>query len=391
MLYSLDTRQELLAFMSTSQSSFDLPPLANKKSAIPTMAYPATWNLGTVLITGGCGFVGRHLVECLLRSDPDCHIVIADKNITRNRLSSSRTHYYQIDISSFSDISGLIETTQPRVVFHTASPEPLKSDETLYKTNTLEATKSLLDLSKNCKSTRAFVMTSSVAVIDDYQTVVLHGSDSMPMLPDSRELYAAYKARAEQLVLASNSPDLNTATIRPCAIFGPNDSGPTTRILGLTGFAPRVQFGDGTNLFDWVYVANVAHAHVLAASKLLDPAADGIGGESFIVTNDEKTAFWDFVRKLGSGIGNHVEAATVWSVPVWVIFHLALLAEVVVWLGSFGTRKSALYRASVLECTWQRTYSIEKAKRRLGYRPIVSLEDGIKLTSKWWLDKKVEK
>ncbi|TLD31887.1 C-3 sterol dehydrogenase/C-4 decarboxylase family protein [Venturia nashicola] len=356
------------------------------------MAYSSMPNLGTVLVTGGCGFVGRHLVECLLSSDTECDIIIADVNISRNRIPSSRTHYYQIDISSFADINGLIETTQPRVVFHTASPEPLKSDEALYQKNTLEATSILLQLSKNCKATRAFVMTSSVAVIDDYQTPVLHGNDSMPMLPRSRELYAAYKARAEQLVLASNSRDLHTTTIRPCAIFGPHDHGPTTRILGLTeSAAARVQFGDGTNLFDWVYVANVAHAHVLAASKLLDPAADGIGGESFIVTNEEEIAFWDFVRQLGSAIGNHVEVATVWSVPVWLIFHIALLSEMVVWIVSLGTRKSTLYRASVLECTWQRTYSIDKAKQRLGYRPVVSLGDGIKLTSRWWLEEKAEK
>lgn len=234
-------------------------------------------------------------------------------------------------------------------------------------------------------------MTSSVAVIDDYQTTVLHGSDSMPMLPKSGELYAAYKARAEQLVLDSDCQDLRTATIRPCAIFGPNDHGPTTRILGLTGSAAaRVQFGDGTNLFDWVYVANVAHAHILAASKLLDPAADGIGGESFIVTNDEETTFWGFVRRLGSAIGNHIGPATVWSVPVWLIFHIALMSEWIVWAVSLGCRKSTLYRASVLECTWQRTYSIDKAKQKLGYRPVVSLEDGIKLTSQWWLKEKAE-
>ena len=64
----------------------------------------------------------------------------------------------------------------------------------------------------------------------------------------------------------------------------------------------NVQMGDGTNLYDFVYVGNVADAHILAAKALLrvhegTPREDErVDGEAFHLTNDEPWLFWDFTR-----------------------------------------------------------------------------------------------
>ena len=67
-----------------------------------------------------------------------------------------------------------------------------------------------------------------------------------------------------------------------------------------TGF----QLGENKNLFDFTYVLNVAHAHLLAAYALLQTYKlatapldyEKVDGEAFFVTNDEPVYFWDFAR-----------------------------------------------------------------------------------------------
>ena len=154
---------------------------------------------------------------------------------------------------------------------------------------------------------------------------------------------------------------------------------------GKTGF----QLGDNENLFDFTYVGNVAHAHLLAASALLGTAKlstvplshERVDGEAFFITNDSPIYFWDFPRMVWRAAGNQLGTEHVWVIGKETGMTLASLIEWVMWC----VRKTpSLTRRQVRYSCMTRYYDISKAKKRLGYTPIVSLEDGVVRAVKWF-------
>lgn len=148
-----------------------------------------------------------------------------------------------------------------------------------------------------------------------------------------------------------------------------------------TGF----QLGDNTNLFDFTYVQNVAHAHLLCAAALLATSKLGttpldherVDGEAFLITNGSPVFFWDMARAVWAAAGS-----TKGTEHVWVIgkeFGLGL-AGFVEGLFRVAGKTPKLTRMKVQYSCMTRYFSIEKAKRRLGYKPLVELDEGIKIT-----------
>lgn len=151
------------------------------------------------------------------------------------------------------------------------------------------------------------------------------------------------------------------------------------------------QLGDNTNLFDFTYVLNVAHAHLLCARALLSTSTsrtstipldhERVDGEAFLITNCSPVLFWDFVRAVWKAAGS-----TKGTEHVWVIgkdFGLGL-AGVVEWVGWALGRKMKLTKSQVRFSSMTRYFDVGKAKRRLGYRPIVELGEGIKIAVAWF-------
>ena len=154
----------------------------------------------------------------------------------------------------------------------------------------------------------------------------------------------------------------------------------------------RVQIGNGLNLFDFVYVDNLVDAHILAAHVLLrehaeattQPASQKVAGEAFFITNDEPYRFWGFARAIGRVGGHPTYEAAVWSIPRRVGLFLGTFSEWFIWATSLGTRKPVMTRNGIKFSCMTRTFSVEKAKRRLGYRPAVSMEIGIQRAGEWF-------
>jgi sterol-4alpha-carboxylate 3-dehydrogenase (decarboxylating) len=154
---------------------------------------------------------------------------------------------------------------------------------------------------------------------------------------------------------------------------------------GQTGF----QLGPNTNLFDFTYVGNVAYAHCLAALALLHTSTlttiplshERVDGEAFMITNDEPIYFWDFARAVWKAAGSDKGTEHVWVIGYDVGMFLGSTLEWGMW--AIG-RKSKLTRREVRYSSMTRYYDCSKAKRRLGYRPLVSLKEGIQRGVDWF-------
>lgn len=234
--------------------------------------------------------------------------------------------------------------------------------------------------------------TSSASVVHDAVSDLIEGDDSLPLvyLPVQKEMYSHSKAVADQLVLDSNSTTggMLTTSIRPSGIFGEHDN--TAKGFADTAAAGKLKFqiGNGKNLFDWTYNENVIDAHILAAQALLKshidppPADMRVAGEGFIISNDEHMPFWEFARGIGEAAGYPTKIEDVRAIPKVVALAMATIAEWVVWITSFGRKKSRMNRVAIRYSCMTRTYRIDKAKKRLGYKPRVSLREAIQRAGK---------
>lgn len=362
-------------------------------------------SLDSVLVVGGCGFLGFHIVRGLLQ-DPDCPTVsVLSRNPTRNRLPD--VSYHAGDIGNPETIQSLLDEVKPHVIIHAASPHGhVVTDASIYQETNIKGTANLLACAVQTPSTVAFVYTSS--------SVVTAGSEhkfadeSLPVLNASSKAneYAKTKAMADTLVLEANDPGnetgkgLRTACIRLTGIYGERDTQMTPRLLDvLRRGENRFQLGDNSNLYDWVHVENAATAHILAAKALLaesssrdeeegeEDKAIKVSGEAFFITDDAPLPFWDLPRKIWAAAGHPMSTdSKVWVIPTKWALRSATALEWIVWAFSLGTKRPQTFSRQAVEyCCLTHTYSIEKAKKRLGYVAHDKLEEGVMQSVTWVL------
>ena len=197
---------------------------------------------------------------------------------------------------------------RPDAVIHTASPHFNLANEILRRVN-VDGTKILLKASQ-AAGVKAFVYTSSASVILDPRAELVNADETFPLVEGKQqpEYYTSTKAWAESAVLAANRTPSNsflTCALRPAGIFGEGDQQNLPKMVsayrkGQTKF----QVGDNNNLFDFTYVENVAHGHLLAVQALLQTHTlatapldyEKVDGEAFFITNGQPVYFWDFAR-----------------------------------------------------------------------------------------------
>ncbi|RFU29203.1 hypothetical protein B7463_g7142, partial [Scytalidium lignicola] len=351
-------------------------------------------SLGSVLVIGGCGFLGHNIVNLLCESYT-CRVSVIDlRTIHNRRPESDGVQYFDADITTLSSLLPIFEKIKPDVVIHTASPTLVGGTKELYRKVNVEGTKCVIEA---CHKTnvKALVYTSSASVVSDNASDLINADERWPVIApkNQTEYYSLTKAEAEALVIAANrSPKLLTAAIRPASIFGPGDVQLLPQILRvLKNNQTRYQLGENTNLFDFTYVENIAHAHCLAARALLQTYSastapldyEKVDGEAFFITNDSPLYFWDFARAVWKAGGSDKGIEQVWELPKDLMLAAGAAAEWVMWL--IGKR-AKLTRREVKYSCMTRYYNISKAKARLGYRPIVPLKEGIEKGVAWFIE-----
>jgi sterol-4alpha-carboxylate 3-dehydrogenase (decarboxylating) len=356
---------------------------------------PSDESLDSVLVFGGCGFLGHHITTQLSAAADTTSITVFD--IAKPKHSIPGVNYITGSITSKQDVATAFQTARPRVIFHSVSPVPFsQTPASLFHAVNVEGAKIVIECAQKCAETKAFVYTSSSSVIHNNRSSLINGREDSPVLfyPDQPEPYSHTKALAETFVLAANGASLRTVSIRPAGLFGEGDTGAvTSMITSAQEGKARLQVGDGKNVFDWTYVENCVHAQMLAARALLRsyasqtvPEEERVDGEAFNITNDEPWLFWDFSRALGAAAGYPVRRDEVIRVPGWLVLGVAWASEWVVWIMSLGRRESVLNRSRVRFLTMERTLNVGKARRRLGYRPLVGMQEGIERSAKWFLE-----
>lgn len=184
------------------------------------------------------------------------------------------------------------------------------------------------------------------------------------------------------MVLKANGENgLLTCCIRPSSLFGPGDRLLVPSLVAAAR-AGKSKFiiGDGNNMYDFTYVENVAHAHICAERALASKGAvsEKASGQAYFITNMEPIKFWEFMSLILEGLGYERPGI---KIPAVLMMPIAHLVEFMYKLfAPYGMKVPQLTPSRIRLLSCNRTFNCSKAKDRLGYTPIVSLQEGIERT-----------
>ena len=153
--------------------------------------------LGSVMVIGGCGFLGHHVVRLLLR-DYTCSVSVIDLHCTRNRRpDSDGVAYYEADITDAAKLESVFQKAKPDVVIHTASPAAQSNDSVshaLFKKVNVDGTAAVVKASQST-GVRALVYTSSASVMSDNRSDLINADERWPVVrgSDQSEYYSETK------------------------------------------------------------------------------------------------------------------------------------------------------------------------------------------------------
>jgi len=163
----------------------------------------------SILVVGGCGFVGYHLVRQFVEEEKFSSIYVLSRSATESKNHISSVKYYSGDITDFNAIELLIQQIKPTVIIHTASSSPITGSPHEYHKVSIIGTKNLLSLAKKSSYTYAFIYTSLSTIAKGYSHIDLDEDCELANSNPKAPSYARAKADAEDIVLRANTPSLD--------------------------------------------------------------------------------------------------------------------------------------------------------------------------------------
>jgi dTDP-glucose 4,6-dehydratase len=314
--------------------------------------------LKTLLITGGYGFIGSHFIRLLRREKQQCRIVnldlltyagnvdnLADLNITANE---SEYRFVRGDIADSSLVRQIFETERLDEIVNFAAEthvdRSLLDSAPFVRTN-IEGVRVLLEVAAQYGIKR-FLQVSTDEVYGSLAPAEPAFAEDNPLLPNSP--YAASKAAADLLIRAyHHSYGLPTLITRCGNNYGPYQFPEKFLPLFITNALddqPLPLYGDGKQIRDWIH----AEDHARAVLHVLE---HGTPGEVYNVSASEEQM-------------NR-------SMAEWI-------------LGALG-KSPQLIRHVEDRPGHDRRYALNASKiRRLGWQPVISLEQGLSSTIDWY-------
>ncbi|MET3924816.1 hypothetical protein [Devosia sp. 2618] len=178
--------------------------------------------------------------------------------------------------------------------------------------------------------------------------------------------YSRTKAEAERLAFSQNGPDFAVIAVRPRMVWGRDDTTALPQLLGAAKSGQLAWIDGGGYKTSSTHIANLCAGIDLALDK-------GRGGEIYFLTDGEPWAF----RKLVSGMlaANGVAIPNK-TVPRWLLRAMAQVGDALADLTG-GRMTLPITMQSYATSAVEVTLDITKARTELGYRPVITIEDGL--------------
>ena len=306
-----------------------------------------------ILVTGGGGFVGSHVIERLLARG---YAVRSIGRSSQPQLEAQGVEVVCGDLAEASAVSAACEGVD--AVFHVAARAGVwGSWDSYYQPNVI-GTRNVVAACQQ-QGVGRLIYTSTPSVVFNGQPI-RGGDESLPYGKNWLCHYAHTKAIAEEEALAANSESLKIVALRPHLIFGPGDPHLLPRVIASVQAGRLKIVGDGRSRVDVSYVGNVADAHLNA----FDALTAGTGaGQAYFISQGESVELWPWVNSILEGLG-HAPLTT--KIPLPVAYAVGALREGL-WKVLGRRDEPPITRFVAVELAKDHYFDISAARRDLGY------------------------
>jgi nucleoside-diphosphate-sugar epimerase len=322
-----------------------------------------------ILVTGGTGFTGTALVQRLIH---DGHEVVVLDYKEGLQCDALRAMGARVAIGTVTDAEAVDRCMEGvEVVHHLAAAfRELNVPEQYYYDVNVNGTRTVLEKAVR-HGVRRFIYCSTCGVHGN----VAHppAGEDAPIAP--ADYYQRTKYEAEPLVLEYHKRGLPCVILRPAAIYGPGDPERFFMIFKRVATGTFPMFGSGRTLYHPLYIDNLVDAFVLAQQP-------GVGdGGAYLIADETYWPIEDIVRKTGEALGVRVKIQHYPVMPVVIAGHIMeTLCKPFKITPPIFPRRVDWYRQN-------RAFDITRAKKDLGYRPAIDLDEGLRRTGAWYKEK----
>ncbi len=317
-----------------------------------------------VLITGATGFLGGYIVEEFYRNG--YNIIATGRDTKRlHKLKRPRITIWQ------GDLSDLPKLRQPvDMVVHAAALSTIWGSWNHFYTNNVAGTQQVINFCHQ-NNVKRLVFISSPSVYSsrgDKYMISENDFDSHNQLNN----YIRSKIEAEELVNQAQDNGLETVILRPRGIIGIGDTSIVPRLLKANDAFGVPLFRGGNNLVDLTCVENVALASRLAAESQI------AAGNTYNITNDEPKELGVILEELFTATKIKPRYR---KLNIMFFYNIAGVIEATYRLLKIAD-EPPLTRYTVCTLGYSQTLDISKAKQDLGYKPTITLSEGIESYAK---------
>lgn len=313
------------------------------------------WRDRPVMVTGATGLVGSWLTEALVQAGAEVVTIVRD-NVPRSRLwsssASSRVAVVQGAVEDQALIERAIGEYEVECVFHLAAQTIVgianRNPVSTFESN-IKGTWSVMEACRRSPSVKRVVFASSDKAYGDHEVLPYDETSAL----QGRRPYDVSKSCADLIAQSYHfTYGLPVAITRCGNFYGGGDLNwnrivPGTIRSVLRGERPVIR-SDGTFIRDYFYVKDGVHAYLTLAEKMLEP---GVAGEAFNFSNELQVDVLALTRKILQAMGSKL-TPEVLGQPVAEIRHQYLSAE--------------------------------KARTRLGWKPLYGLDEALLETVEWY-------
>ena len=319
-----------------------------------------------VLVTGGTGFMGSHLIDALLaKNDTQVYALVRNPARLKWLAEKPRVHILQGDLFSVPPLPYPLD-----IVFHLAGlTKALKSND--YYTVNQKGTASLIQSLRRQDARPRFIHLSSLAAggPSGLDRPAREDDPPKPVSP-----YGESKLLAEVEALR-HKDDMPVVILRAGAVFGPRDEDFLKYFrMVQKGWLPL--FGRSRKFISLIYVHDVVRAMAVAAEAL---AASPLSGEIFNIADPKPCSWEDFGAAASLALGRSVRRL---RIPIWAAEAAGSVSEAV---SHMTGRPSPINRSKVRDMKaggW--VADVRKAKSLMGFETQYPLDKAVRETIAWY-------